>query len=149
MEAHKVVRRRGSHIYYTIGSEMAVRLSALRARCPLPPGRFLVLISVRGWVNPRAILRLKGLGQLKNPMTSSGIERLTIRFMIGSLGNKGSGVFFHRLPLSGWNCTDVLSPHFQGKVKKTFSYFKCLSGQHNIVSRATCCPWAIGWTGLH
>jgi hypothetical protein len=32
---------------------MAVRLSGLCAGCPLPPRRFLVLISVRGWVNPR------------------------------------------------------------------------------------------------
>jgi hypothetical protein len=30
---------------------MAVRLSALRAGSPLPPGRFLVLISVRGWLH--------------------------------------------------------------------------------------------------
>jgi hypothetical protein len=44
---------------------MAVRLSALRAGHPLPPGRFLVLFSVRGWVDPRAIVRLEGVGKLK------------------------------------------------------------------------------------
>jgi hypothetical protein len=32
---------------------MTMRLSALGAGHPLPPGRFLVLISVRGWVDPR------------------------------------------------------------------------------------------------
>jgi hypothetical protein len=58
---------------------MAVRLSTLRADRSLPPGRFLVLISVRGWVEPPAIVRLEGLGQLKNPMTLSGIEPATFR----------------------------------------------------------------------
>jgi hypothetical protein len=37
-----------------VGSQMVVRLSALCASRPLPPGRFLVLISFRGWVDPRA-----------------------------------------------------------------------------------------------
>jgi hypothetical protein len=38
------------------------------------PETFLVLISVRGLVDPRAAVRLKGLGQLKNSMNSSGLE---------------------------------------------------------------------------
>jgi hypothetical protein len=44
---------------------MAVRLSALLAGRPLPPGRFLILISVRGWVDSRTMVRLKELGKLK------------------------------------------------------------------------------------
>jgi hypothetical protein len=38
---------------------------ALRAARPLPPGRFLVVISVRGWVNQRALMRLESLDELK------------------------------------------------------------------------------------
>jgi hypothetical protein len=57
------------------------RLSALRAGRPLPPGRFLVLVSVGGWVDSRAIVRLEGLGQLKSPIISSGIEPATFRLV--------------------------------------------------------------------
>jgi hypothetical protein len=62
---------------------MAVRLSALRAGRPLPPGKFLILISLRGLVDHRAIVLLEGLGQLKNPMTSLGIESATFRIKVG------------------------------------------------------------------
>jgi hypothetical protein len=34
----------------------------------------MVLISVRGWVEHNAIVRLEGLGHLKNPMTTSGLD---------------------------------------------------------------------------
>jgi hypothetical protein len=59
---------------------MAVRLSALRAGSPLPPERFLVLISEEA-VNPRAIVGLEGLGQLKNTVTSLGMEPATFRLI--------------------------------------------------------------------
>jgi hypothetical protein len=59
---------------------MAVRLTALRAGRHLPPGRSLVLISLRGWVDPGTIVRLEGLGKLKNPVTS-GIEPSTLRLV--------------------------------------------------------------------
>jgi hypothetical protein len=45
---------------------MSVKLSALSAGRPLLPGRFLVLNYVRGRVDPSAIVRLQGLGQLGN-----------------------------------------------------------------------------------
>jgi hypothetical protein len=52
---------------------------ALRACCLLPPGRFLVLISVWSWVGRRVLVQLEWIDQLKNPMTSSGIEPVTFR----------------------------------------------------------------------
>jgi hypothetical protein len=54
---------------------MTVRLSPLRAGRHIHPERFLVLISVRYSVDPRVIVPLEGLGQVKrNPVISAGIE---------------------------------------------------------------------------
>jgi hypothetical protein len=43
-----------------------------------PLEEFTILISVRGWVNPRTIVQLEGLGQLKNPMTSWDSKHMSI-----------------------------------------------------------------------
>jgi hypothetical protein len=75
VEALRVVRGWGSHIFQTFGTQMAASLSALRAGRFLPPERFLVLISVRGWVDPRAIVRLEGLGKLKKIHLIRGSNR--------------------------------------------------------------------------
>jgi hypothetical protein len=75
------------------------KIVSLTNRPPLPPGMLLILISVRGWVDTRAIVRSEGLCQWKIPTTPSEIEPVTFRFEAQYLN--------HCATISGPNITVV------------------------------------------
>jgi hypothetical protein len=75
MEVYGVETSRIPHFLDT-GSLMAERLSTSRAGHALPYKMIPVLIYVQGWVNPRDIVKLKGLGKLKNKKKSNDFIRV-------------------------------------------------------------------------
>jgi hypothetical protein len=82
--------------------------SALSTSCLYPQEIFLVLICVRGWVNPRATVRPIGLCLLRFPVTTSGIPTASFRLVVHCLNH------FWRKEITVFCATEVCITVFTG-----------------------------------
>jgi hypothetical protein len=80
VETRRDTRSRVSHFLDNLLTDGGL-LSVLRSGYPLFPGRFLLLISIRGWINPMAIVQQEISGKLKSEMTLCKIQPTTFQLV--------------------------------------------------------------------
>jgi hypothetical protein len=79
-----------------------------------PQGIFVVLISVRGWVDPRAIFRLEGLGQLKKKIHLIGTW--TRDLPVCSIVPQPTSIFYYQTKHQSWRTRISGLLHFMSRV---------------------------------
>jgi hypothetical protein len=103
-------------------------LSALCTSCLYPQEMFLVHISVRRWVDPRAIVRPEGLCQWKIPVTPSGSDPVTFRFLVHCL-NHCATTCPHRFVIYIVKVTDCVN----------YSYCTCFFWSFTVTTTSSTC----------